>query len=67
MEEEWLKENLPGVWEKEFCPPSSPNLSLLDCSVWGVSELLANAKFYKKIEYLNQKMKVEMGTVVKAC
>jgi hypothetical protein len=28
--EEWLKENLSGVWEKEFWPPSSPNYSLLD-------------------------------------
>jgi hypothetical protein len=67
------KENLPEVWEKEFFwPPCSPNYSLLDSSVWGVSELLVNAKFHKKIEYLKQKMKVGMvsldrGTVVKAC
>jgi hypothetical protein len=70
--EEWLKKNLLEMWEKEFWPPSSPNYSLLDCSVWGVSELLVNAKFHKTIEYLNQKMKVgigslDRGTVVKAC
>jgi hypothetical protein len=57
--EEWLKE----VWEKEVWPPSSPSYSLLDFSVWGVSVLLVNAKFYKRIENLNKKMKVGMGTL----
>jgi hypothetical protein len=57
--EEWLKE----VWEKEVWPPSSPNYSLLDFSVWGVSDLLVNAKFHKRIEDLNQKMKVGMGSL----
>jgi hypothetical protein len=28
--QEWLKESLPEVWEKEVCPPSSPNNRLLD-------------------------------------
>jgi hypothetical protein len=50
--EEWLKK----VKEKQVWPPSSHNYSLLDFSVWGVSELLVNAKFHKKIEDLNQKM-----------
>jgi hypothetical protein len=50
--EEWLKE----IREKEVSPPSSPNYSLLDFSVWGVSVLLVNAKFHKRIEDLDQKM-----------
>jgi len=57
--EEWLKE----IREKEVSPPSSPNYSLLDFSVWGVSVLLVNAKFHKRIEDLNQKMKVGMGSL----
>jgi hypothetical protein len=57
--EEWLKK----VKEKQVWPPSSHNYSLLDFSVWGVSELLVNAKFHKKIEDLNQKMKVGMGSL----
>jgi hypothetical protein len=67
--EEWLKE----VWEKEVWPPSSSNFCLLDFSVWGVSVLLVSAKFHKRIEGLNQKMKVgtgvliNRGTVVNAC
>ncbi len=28
--QEWLKENLKEVWEKEVWPPSSPNYSLLN-------------------------------------
>jgi hypothetical protein len=58
--------------KKEVWPPSSPNYSLLDFFLWGVSELLVNAKLRNKIEDLFQKMKVVMGTldrgtVVKAC
>jgi len=70
--EEWLKQNLPDVWEKEVWPLSSLKYSLLDFFVWGVSELLVNAKLRNKIEDLIEKMKVGMGsldkdTVVKAC
>ncbi len=69
--QEWLKENLPEVLEMEVWPPSTPNYSLLDYFVWGVSGLLVNAKPHKKIEGLIQKMKAVMGsldrgTVVKA-
>jgi hypothetical protein len=35
----WHKENLLVVWDKEVWPPSSPNYSRLDYFVWGVSEL----------------------------
>jgi hypothetical protein len=36
----WLKENLQVVWDKEVWSPSSPHLtSLLDYFVWGFSEL----------------------------
>jgi hypothetical protein len=35
----WLKENLQEVWDKEVWPPSSPDYSLLDYFVSGVSEL----------------------------
>jgi hypothetical protein len=58
--EEWFKQNLPEVWEKEVWPPSSPNYSLLDFFVRGVSELLVNAKLRNRIKDLIQKMKVGM-------
>jgi hypothetical protein len=61
--QEWLKESLPEVWEKEVWPPSSsPNYSLLDYFVWGVSELLFDAKPRNKIKELIQKLKVVMGS-----
>jgi hypothetical protein len=50
--QEWLKENLPEVWEMDVWPPSSPNYSLLDYFVFGVSGLLVNAKPHNKIEGL---------------
>jgi hypothetical protein len=36
--EDWFKENLKEVWDKEDWPLSSPDYSLLDDFVWGVSE-----------------------------
>jgi hypothetical protein len=47
----------------EVWPPSSPNFSLLDYFVWGVSGLLVNAKPHNKIEGLIQKMKAVMGSL----
>jgi hypothetical protein len=35
----WLKENLQVVWDKEVWPPSPCDYSLLDYFVWGLSEL----------------------------
>jgi hypothetical protein len=32
--QDWLKENLQEVWDKEVWPPSSPDYSLLDFFVW---------------------------------
>jgi hypothetical protein len=64
--QEWLKENLLEVWEMEVWPPSSPNYSLLDYFVWGVSGLLVNAKPHNKIEGLIQKMKAVMGSLDRA-
>ena len=51
------------VLEKEVWPPSSPNYSLLDYFVSGVSGLLVNAKPQNKIEGLIQKMKAVMGSL----
>ncbi len=69
--QEWLKVNLPEVWEREVWPPSSPNYSLLDYFVWGVCELLFNANPRNIIKDLIQKLQVvmgflERGTVAKA-
>ncbi len=58
--QEWLKENLSEVWEKEVWPPSSPDYSILDYFVRGVSELLDIAKPRNKVQDLIQKMKVVM-------
>ncbi len=37
--QDWIKENLQEVWNKEVWPLSSPDFSLLDYFVSGVSQL----------------------------
>jgi len=37
--QDWLKKNPLEVSEKKVWPPSSPDYSLSDYFVWGVSEL----------------------------
>ncbi len=49
------------MWAKEVWPPSSPDCSPLDYSVWGVTELKANAAVHKKNEDLTMKFKEVMG------
>jgi hypothetical protein len=68
----WLKKNLPEMWEKEVWPPSSPDCNPNDYFVWGVTELRVNKKPHNKTEDLIQKIKEVMGslyrdTVAKAC
>jgi hypothetical protein len=55
--QDWLKENLPEVWEKEIWPPSSPDCNPLDYFVWGVTELEVNAAPHNKTEDLIKKIK----------
>ena len=59
----WLKEDLQEERDKEVWPPSSPDYSLLDYFVWGVSELQVNAKLHNRIEDLIQNMKALMGSL----
>ncbi len=42
--QDWLKENLPEVWDKEVLFPSSPDCNHSDYFVLGVSELMVKAK-----------------------
>ncbi len=39
MKQDWIKENLQEVWNKEVWPLSSSKYSLLDYFVCGVSQL----------------------------
>jgi transposase len=36
--QDWCRENLPFLWEKEVWPSSSPDCNPMDNFVWGVSE-----------------------------
>lgn len=38
----WLSDNVDMLWAKEFWPPNSPDLNLLDFYVWSVVERVIN-------------------------
>ena len=75
--QDWHKENLPKVWDKEVWPSNSPGCKylddfVLDDFVLGVSELVVNAKPHNKTEDLILKIKevmmvsLDRDTVAKA-
>ena len=37
--QDWIKENFQEMWDKEVWPLSSPDYSLFDYFVYGVSQL----------------------------
>jgi hypothetical protein len=70
--QDWLKEGLTEVCEKEIWSPSSPDCDSLDCITLGVSELRVSLKPHNKTENLVSKNKEVMesfdrNTMVKAC
>ncbi len=64
--QEWLKANLPEVWEKEIWPPSSPDCNPLDYFVWGVAEFQVNKVPHSTTVSLISKIKEVMGNLDKA-
>jgi hypothetical protein len=58
--QDWHKENLPEVRDKEVWPSNSPGCKHLDDFVLGVSELMVNAKPHNKTEDLILKIKEVM-------
>jgi hypothetical protein len=72
LTQQWLKENLPELWEKEIWPPSSPDCNPLDYFLWGVCEKEVNKAPHNTIASLVATIKQVMGnldrdTVAKAC
>jgi hypothetical protein len=63
--QDWLKDTLTEVWVEEVWPPSSRDCNPFDYFVWGVSELRVNAMSHNKFKDLIQKMKEEMGSLVR--
>ncbi len=55
--QDWMKENLPEVCEKEIWPSSSPDCNPLDYFVWGVTELKVNAAPHNKTEDLVKRLR----------
>ena len=52
----WCRDNLPRFWSKEKWPPCSPDLSLMDLSLWSVLE----ASACTKVRHSAQDLKVSL-------
>ncbi len=50
--QEWLAANFASFWPKDIWPPSSPDLSPLDYSVWGVVKAKACKVSHPSVEAL---------------
>ena len=54
--QEWLSANVPDFISKEEWPPSSPDLNLLDFSIWGYLDSKVSATYHKSMETLKTKL-----------
>jgi len=48
----WLSNNMEMFWSKEFWPPNSPNLNLMDYYVWSVIERVINKSRHSNVTSL---------------
>lgn len=51
--QEWLSSNVSMFWTKEFWPPNSPDLNLLDYYVWSAVESTSNEHRHPNIDFLS--------------
>ena len=70
--QEWLTINFSGFWNKSIWPPCSPDLNLMDYSIWSVLESKACAKPHQNVVQLKQSLKkawasIPLETIVSAC
>ena len=70
--QKWCTENFPSFWPWSMWPPSSPDLSPLDYSIWAVVEKRACATPHQKVEDLKGAVEREWAAmsdefVVKTC
>lgn len=70
--QEFLHNNVPDFWSKEFWPPSSPDANPMDYYVWSVCEREVNKQPHTNIGTLQVKIKDVMmsmvkGNLIKAC
>jgi hypothetical protein len=70
--QEWLKTNLPEVWEKEIWHPSLPHCNPLDYFVQGVAHLQVNKAPHSTAASLISNIKevkgnLDRATVARAC
>ena len=48
----WCADNLPRFWTKNMWPPSSPDLNVMDFSIWSILESEACATVHQSVESL---------------
>lgn len=70
--QEWCRRELPGFWPHTYWPPSSPDCSPLDFSIWGYVESRACANPHPNVDSLKASVEAEWANmdkdyVVKVC
>ena len=52
----WCRCNFKGFWEKEFWPPSSPDLNPMDFGLWSILETKACRTSHPNLDSLKRKL-----------
>ncbi|KAI6650908.1 Carnitine O-palmitoyltransferase 1, liver isoform isoform X2 [Oopsacas minuta] len=61
--QKWCKTNFPGVISSEEWPPCSPDLNLLDFSIWSILEERVNATLHRSVEVLKSTLLREWSKI----
>lgn len=57
--QQWCKENLSGFWDKLIWPPSSPDLNVMDYSIWSMLEGRACNRNHRSVAELKASLRRE--------
>ena len=64
MTEEWCRSHFPRFWSKEMWPSSSPDLNLMDFSVWSILDKNAYSMPHKNVESLKKFLTREWANIL---
>lgn len=63
VNQEWLKNEVPGFISTAQWPPKSPDLNPLDYCAWGILESKIGTKKYQSVDHLKQALRREWSKI----